>query len=340
MEQVIAERRGAAEEMPGKPTSADPSVTRKGTPAGPGPKASTAAREAEPKAPTATREPEPKALAAAREDMLEMAGMLEVAGGLVYDEPARETLDAYAEGLFSQVPGSVADSEVAEGFRQMDGWLQEYAAAPDEASRDDACGQLQREWLRLFVGVGEAEAPSWANYYLDPDQQVLGSESLKVREAYRTFGMEIAGLNKEPDDNLGLMLRFLGHLQAAEAEALADDGANADDDASDAADGEGDVTDAAADSGNAAGNDTAADGPADATAEARRLHDAQAAFLQQHVLPWIYRWRYEALKHARTAYYQGAAHFVFGLLKCYAERLGFAFDQASGAFAKRKDIER
>lgn len=153
-------------------------------------------------------------------DISEMAGLLEVMGQLVYDEPSSAVLDTYTDGLFAQVPEQLTeDPDAVQGFLLMEGWLRQYR----EGDREELCGDLQREWLRLFVGVGEPQVPSWANYYSDFEQRVLGRESLEVRAAYRKAGLEPANLNREPDDNLGLMLQFLAVLASHEAVANSDD---------------------------------------------------------------------------------------------------------------------
>lgn len=157
------------------------------------------------------------------EDMQMAAGLFNLAGSLVYDEPQAATLAEQADAhLFAEVPLGIDDEAVIEGFRLMNRWLEAFSAgaAPEFVSA------AQREWLRLFVGVGQPEVPSWANFYFDADQRVFGRETLRVRETYRSFGVEIEGLNHEPDDNLGLMLKFLGYLMAREGRA-----ANADESA-------------------------------------------------------------------------------------------------------------
>lgn len=227
------------------------------------------------------------------EELRELAGMLEFAGCLVHDEPNAETMSAWAEdGLFDSVPSACDDEAIADGLARMGAWVHE---ASGRCVLDEACARLGREWLRVFVGVGEPEAPSWANYYSDPEHRILGRETVQVRRAYRTFGLRLSDLNAEPDDNLGLMLRFLGHLVALEAQAVE---ANDDD-------------------------------------RAGEMRVTQVAFVRPHVLPWISRWRYEGEKHAREGFYQGAVSYVFGLVRWYARGLGFEFKPQSGAFSLR-----
>lgn len=151
-----------------------------------------------------------------------LAGMLQVASELVRDEPSGQRVRQLAEaGLFDEVPEGFSDEALAEGFGLLrEGVVQ---VVSDDAGEEIAA--LKREWLRLFAGVGQPEVPSWANFYLDPESRVLGRESLEVRSLYAKYGLELARKGAEPDDDLGLMLRFLSHLVRLQA-----DGADTEDD--------------------------------------------------------------------------------------------------------------
>jgi TorA maturation chaperone TorD len=144
-----------------------------------------------------------------------LAWMLQVDSALVYDEPTTSSIAGLAEsGLFDEVPEEIDDPAITEGSALIKGWLSGYS------DDKDAIAGLQREWLRLFVGVGEPQAPSWASYYSELDHRVYGRETLEVRKAYRKYGMEPETIHREPDDTLGLMLRFLAHLSALEVQEL------------------------------------------------------------------------------------------------------------------------
>ena len=116
-----------------------------------------------------------------------------------------------------------------------------------------------------------------------------------MRERYRRHGLQIERLYAEPDDHLGLMLGFVGHLIGLEAEALA-------------------VGDGAA-AGEAA--------------------DEQESFLVEHVLPWLAAWRYSVDAHASSDYFRGAGALVFGLCARYAQRFGVAFDREGQVFKRK-----
>lgn len=141
-----------------------------------------------------------------------LQGMLVVASELVRDEPTEEHMDALANaGLFGNVPDGFADEALAKGFSLLGEEITRLSAAQGQAAAEEF-GALQREWLRLFAGVGQPQVPSWANFYLDPESRVLGRESLAVRDLYAKYGIQIERKGTEPDDDLGLMLRFLAHL--------------------------------------------------------------------------------------------------------------------------------
>ena len=182
----------------------------------------------------------------------------------------------------------------------MDAWCVE-AARVSDADGPEAFGELvralKREWFRLFVGAGTPDAPCWESFYLEPNSQMFGERTLEVRAAYRRSGLQIERLHAEPDDHLGLMLGFMGHLCGAEADALAD-------------------------------------GREDAAHEAAA---EQEAFLAEHVLPWLAVWQYAVDKHAASDYYRGAGSFAFGLCARYARRFGIAFDEEKRAFARAGD---
>ena len=168
------------------------------------------------------------------------------ASQLLYCEPDAEVVaDQVAERPFQNAPFGMDDADVREGMALMDAWC--VAAAADEAGFDERVAALRREWLRLFVGAGTPDAPSWESFYRDPNSQLFSARTLEVRERYRRHGLQIERLYAEPDDHLGLMLGFVGHLIGLEAEALA-------------------VGDGAA-AGEAA--------------------DEQESFLVEHVLPWL-----------------------------------------------------
>lgn len=156
-------------------------------------------------------------------------------------------------------------------------------------------GALQREWLRLFAGVGAPEASCLESFYVEPNRHMFGKSTLAVREAYRAHGLQIERLHSEPDDHLGLMLGFVSHLVDEELAALETE---------------------------------------DAAAAETAARD-QERFLVEHVLPWLAVWRYLVKTHATSDYYLGAGDFVFGLVSRYVTRFGIFYDEEAEAFKRR-----
>ena len=144
-----------------------------------------------------------------------LEGMLLIAADFVREEPSEARLrELDACTLFEEAPEGFDDKALLHGFDLFHEGIADACAEQD----GDAMAALQREWLRLFAGVGQPQVPSWANFYLDMESRVLGRETLAVRNLYAKYGVQIEGKGSEPDDDLGLMLRFAAHLVKLEAE--------------------------------------------------------------------------------------------------------------------------
>ena len=149
---------------------------------------------------------------------------LSMAASLVYCEPDAAALERYlVPGLFDESPFAEDNAYVIEGLTAMVTWC-------DDARKTGDCAgglsELCDDWFQLFAGPGEPAAPAWAGYYMATNSQILSEESLAVRHIYVRHGFEPARKNREPDDDLGIMLGFLGQL-AGEA-ATAESSGNAD----------------------------------------------------------------------------------------------------------------
>lgn len=205
---------------------------------------------------------------------------LSMAASLVYCEPDAAALERYlVPGLFNESPFAEDNADVIEGLTAMATWC-------DDAHKADDCAgglsELRDDWFQLFAGPGEPAAPAWAGYYMATNSQILSEESLVVRHIYARHGFEPARKNREPDDDLGIMLGFLGQL---------------------------------------AGEAVAAEASGHVDAGLRACDDARE-LLERHILPWIGVWRDRAVAKAHTSFYRGVGIFVFGLVHSYAEGLG------------------
>ena len=205
---------------------------------------------------------------------------LSMAALFVYCEPDAAALERYlVPGLFGESPFAEGDVDIIEGLTAMATWCDGARKAGDCAG---GLSELRDDWFQLFAGPGEPAAPAWAGYYMATNSQILSEESLAVRHIYARHGFEPARKNREPDDDLGIMLGFLGQLagEAAATESLSN-----------------------ADAGLCARKDS------------REL-------LERHILPWIGVWRDRVVAKAHTSFYRGVGIFVFGLVHSYAEGLG------------------
>lgn len=219
-----------------------------------------------------------------------------MASNLLYCEPDDANVIAQAEQrTFTEAPFGMDDDRVRAGLAKMDAWCAD-AVAGDADARAERLAALRREWFRLFVGAGAPDAPSWESFYIDPNSQLFSKHTLEVRAWYRRYGLQIERLHAEPDDNLGLMLGFIGRLVGLEAQALVD--------------GDG--------------------------VQAGKLAQDQESFMTAHLLPWLAAWRYSVSEHAMSGYFQGVGDFVFGLCACYAKRFGILFDEEVQAFKRAR----
>ena len=204
---------------------------------------------------------------------------LSMAALFVYCEPDAAALERYlVPGLFGESPFAEGDVDIIEGLTAMATWCDGARKAGDCACD---LSELRDDWFQLFAGPGEPAAPAWAGYYMATNSQILSEESLAVRHIYVRHGFEPARKNRDPDDDLGIMLGFLGQLagEAAATESLSN-----------------------ADAGLCARKDS------------REL-------LERHILPWIGVWRDRVVAKAHTSFYRGVGIFVFGLVHSYAEGL-------------------
>ncbi|RNL21299.1 molecular chaperone TorD [Slackia faecicanis] len=223
------------------------------------------------------------------EELASVGVAFDFAARLVQVEPGRAWIESCIDDdLFAAAPFGQDDEAVANGLALMRQWC---AGAAGDV--DEAVGSLQREWLRLFVGLGAPEASINESYYTEPNSIMFGQSTLSARAAYRAWGLESDRKASEPDDALGIMLAFCAHL-VRESLRLGESG---DEEAS------------------------------------RKPLKAFEDFLVQHMLPWLSAWRYLVKQHAKTDYYRGVGELVFGLERSCAARFGIAFDEGNGSFS-------
>ncbi|MBQ1491103.1 MAG: molecular chaperone TorD family protein [Blautia sp.] len=80
--------------------------------------------------------------------------------------------------------------------------------------------RAREEYIRLFVGPMEMEAPPWESVYLGKEGMLFQESTLQVRAFYRAFGLRTLEYRRVPDDSLALELGFLAELAKRSVDAL------------------------------------------------------------------------------------------------------------------------
>lgn len=192
------------------------------------------------------------------------AAAFSLVGTVLRTMPKPEWLRRLADdGVFETVPYAAEQESANRGLALLGEW----AAGCD----DEVCDAIYDDCMHLLIGPGEPLAPPWESVYSEENQGLLfQKETLAVRRAYKSEGLEVDKLHREPDDHVGYELEFVAALAAREAEALR------------------------------AGDEERA-------AHARA---ARAAFLEEHLLSWVFLWCDRMDEHAATGFYQGISALV------------------------------
>ncbi len=201
-------------------------------------------------------------------------------GILLYEEPTAERVGSFLEaGFYTEQPFAQDEKNIAEGSKLLTMW----ADGVQEETLQDTVDQLDVEWLKLFVGVGDPLAAPWASYYLEREAILFSKWTLEVRRWYARYDLALERKNNEPDDHLGLMLQFLSMLVSRECEAL----------------------------------------KADESEAATRYAGEQEEFIQRFIDPWIALWLHKVCGAEVSNYYKGLALITAGMLSLYSSESGF-----------------
>lgn len=145
--------------------------------------------------------------------------------------------------------------------------------------------RLRNDYMALFVGLEQVDAPPWESVYLSQDHLLFEEQTLEVRNAYAAYGLQIPKLDREPDDHIGFELLFLSHLLEQAAQAVADD---------------------------------------DTPAVQDRLVAARD-FLRSHPQQWVAEFAGRVDRFASDDYYRGLVFLLLGSLAGLDETLSAAF---------------
>lgn len=80
--------------------------------------------------------------------------------------------------------------------------------------------EVHRDYSYLFYMVGVSHTSPFESVYRTDDRTMFGPTTLEVREAYRVYGVEVAGGGGQPDDHFGLELAYLAELFLQAGQAL------------------------------------------------------------------------------------------------------------------------
>lgn len=188
-------------------------------------------------------------------------------GKAFYEPPTLELINAIvADDLFADWPFGSANAEENAGLDQ----LRQFSAQWDSAQLED----LRRDHARLFVGPNRLLAPPWESVYRSTEHLLFERQTFEVRQQYQRYGMETRQSNVEPDDHIGLELRFIAHLNGLALFAMDK-------------------------------------GDTNLTVEAV---EASGRFLTEHLLQWSPEFLGQVMKSANTAYYRAVAQLTLGCL--------------------------
>ncbi|MEI7844512.1 MAG: molecular chaperone TorD family protein [Chloroflexota bacterium] len=192
-------------------------------------------------------------------------------GKALFGEPDKAWLESLIEeDVFSEAPFGADQPEIKSGLECLNRWALENRNGLDEAG----IKVLRQDQLLLFIGIDRVLAPMWESVYFNISHLVFQEQTLQVREWYARFGLQSEQLNREPDDQIGLELSFVGHLASLALQAQE----------------EGD------------------------TQKMELLLQAQRDFLSQHLLRWGPAWTKLVNEHTQTDFYRGMAHLTHGAL--------------------------
>lgn len=134
-------------------------------------------------------------------------------GGAFYDAPDAGLIGTIArENLFEDWTLPCTNAAMEHGLdtlRQFTkGW------------QDTQLPALKRDYDRLFVGPGKLLAVPWESVYRSQEGLIFEQQTVAVRQFYRRFAMAVPKPGIEPEDHIGLELRFVAHLYALGLQAV------------------------------------------------------------------------------------------------------------------------
>lgn len=191
--------------------------------------------------------------------------------------PADDVLDRVRDPqLLETWPLGVSDPATRRGLRL---WAR-------SRERREAAAVVEPDYRRVFHGPGRVPAPPYESVHVGVDGLVFDAETVAVRSFYRRFGLEVARLNRDPDDHVSPELELLATLAVRALDEL----------------------DTPSDDGGRAVPSTAVD-----------LVEGIGRFLDHHVLAWVPRFGELLSEHAQTDFVAGLGQLLVGTLRQSAD---------------------
>jgi TorA maturation chaperone TorD len=131
-----------------------------------------------------------------------------------------DQLRAAEYGLLSLLLGEAPDADTLKRVATLKGDASDLGMAHVElaaaaASADDRV--VSKEFFDLFIGLGRGELLPYASYYLTG---FLHERPLaRVREDLEVLGIERAGISREPEDHIAILLEVMSGLARGDFEA-------------------------------------------------------------------------------------------------------------------------
>src|ERR1700694_1198276 len=131
-----------------------------------------------------------------------------------------DQLRAAEYGLLSLLLGKAPDADTLSRVAALKGDASDLGMAHIElaaaaAAADDR--SVSQEFFDLFIGVGRGDLLPYASYYMTG---FLHERPLaRVREDFDLLGIERAGISREPEDHIAILLEVMSGLARGEFEA-------------------------------------------------------------------------------------------------------------------------
>ncbi|MDN5767890.1 MAG: molecular chaperone TorD family protein [Humibacillus sp.] len=214
-----------------------------------------------------------------------------------------DTLESHAAAwtVLSQLLGSIPADDVLDRVRDpqlLETWplglsdpatrrgLRLWARSRE---RGEAASTVEPDYRRVFHGPGRVPAPPYESVHVGVDGLVFDAETVAVRSFYRRFGLEVARVNRDPDDHVSPELELLATLAVRALDVI-------------------DELEAPSRDGDPAVPPLVVD-----------LVQGIGAFLDDHVLAWVPRFGELLSEYAQTDFVAGLGHLLVGTLRQSAD---------------------